>query len=126
MVILAIVHSAGVYEGNPYDNVLFHCFTEQDELPKGLLAGQPVETVKLKTSVVKDCLGELNSVNWQNVVGGEILPVYNKFGQVKNFSLSYDNSDAGNVDKADVVNIPAVSDKSPEDSEIVNRKSSKK
>ncbi|MCM1168085.1 MAG: hypothetical protein NC401_19040, partial [Ruminococcus sp.] len=55
-----------------------------------VLAGQPVYTLKVKTDVVIDCFGKsIASIDWEKVVGSEILPTYNRYGQPEAISISY-------------------------------------
>ena len=92
MLIVSVSRSKGNYQGSDYDNINFQCFC--DVAPKSLLAGQAVETVKVKTDVVIDCFGKsVSSIDWNSLVGSEILPTYNKFGQVSAISISYQNAD---------------------------------
>ena len=93
MYILAIKRSKGNYEGNDYDNIVFTCVSE--DVPKSLLAGTPLESLKVKSDIVVDILGKsISSIDWDKLVGAEILPVYNKFGQVSSFSVSLDDNSA--------------------------------
>ena len=91
MVIFDVERSKGNYQGADYDNIVFECFS--DYTSKNHLAGTPSEFVKVKSDIVIDCLGKsLSSINWDDVIGMELLPQYNKFGQVVSFSLSADSS----------------------------------
>lgn len=87
MNILAIKHSKGNYQGADYDNIVFQVFS--DDAPKGLLCGQPVEDIKVKSDTVIDCFGKsIKSIDWESMVGSEVLPTYNKFGQVTAIAVS--------------------------------------
>lgn len=91
MYILAIKRSKGNFEGNDYDNIVFTCVSE--DVPKSLLAGTPLETLKVKSDTVVDILGKsINSIDWDKLLGAEIIPTYNKFGQVASFSISLDEA----------------------------------
>lgn len=93
MYILAIKRSKGNFEGNDYDNIVFTCVSE--DVPKSLLAGTPLESLKVKSDIVVDILGKsITSIDWDKLLGAEILPVYNKFGQVSSFSVSLDDNSA--------------------------------
>lgn len=93
MTIFSIGRSKGNYQGNDYDNILFQCFS--DYTSKSHLAGTPAETLKVKADVVIDSLGKsLSSVNWDDLIGMDILPQFNKFGQVSSFVLSAESSPA--------------------------------
>lgn len=93
MYILAIKRSKGNFEGNDYDNIVFTCVSE--DVPKSLLAGTPLESLKVKSDIVVDILGKsISSIDWDKLLGAEILPVYNKFGQVSSFSVSLDDNSA--------------------------------
>ena len=89
MYILAIKRSKGTFQNNDYDNIVFTCVSE--DVPKSLLAGTPLETLKVKSDTVVDILGKsINSIDWDKLLGSEIIPTYNKFGQVASFSISLD------------------------------------
>ena len=93
MVVISVKHSKGTYEGAEYDNIVFTCFS--DDIPKSVLAGSPVEMVKVKTDTVVDVLGKsISSIDWESIVGAEIIPVYNKFGQAQSFSISFNEASA--------------------------------
>lgn len=93
MVVISVKRSKGTYEGAEYDNIVFTCFS--DDVPKSVLAGSPVEMVKVKTDTVVDVLGKsISSIDWESIVGAEIIPVYNKFGQAQSFSISFDEASA--------------------------------
>lgn len=87
MVIVSVSRSKGNYQGTDYDNIIFQCFA--DIPPKSLLAGNAVETLKVKSEDAIDCFGKsLKSIDWDSLIGAEILPVYNKYGQVVSFTIS--------------------------------------
>lgn len=91
MYILAIKRSKGTFQNNDYDNIVFTCVSE--DVPKSLLAGTPLETLKVKSDTVVDILGKsINSIDWDKLLGAEIIPTYNKFGQVASFSISLDEA----------------------------------
>ena len=114
MCILGIIHSKGNYQGNDYDNIKFLCF--DDDVPKGLLAGQPVYTVKVKSDVVVDCFGKsIKSIDWEKVIGSEILPTYNRYGQPIAISISY--ADGSNI-SMETTNEGPVPTENPEDPPI--------
>ena len=93
MVVISVKHSKGTYEGAEYDNIVFTCFS--DDVPKSVLAGSPVEMVKVKADTVVDVLGKsISSIDWESIIGAEIIPVYNKFGQAQSFSISFDEASA--------------------------------
>lgn len=93
MVVISVKRSMGTYEGAKYDNIVFTCFS--DDVPNSVLAGSPVEMVKVKTDTVVDVLGKsISSIDWESIVGAEIIPVYNKFGQAQSFSISFDGDSA--------------------------------
>lgn len=99
MVILSISRSKGNYQGADYDNIVFQCFS--DYASKSLLAGTPVESLKIKSDTVVDCLGKsLSSIDWEGLIGSEILPQYNKFGQAVSFVISPVSSEATETSKA--------------------------
>lgn len=110
MYILAIIHSKGNYQGNDYDNIKFQCF--DDMQPKGLLAGQSVYTVKVKSDVVVDCFGKsIKSIDWERVVGSEIIPTYNRYGQPTAISISYADGGTVSMETTDEGPVP---DENPE------------
>lgn len=93
MYILAIKRSKGNFQGNDYDNIVFTCVSE--DVPKSLLAGTPLESLKVKSDTVVDILGKsISSIDWDKLLGAEILPVYNKYAQVSSFSISLDDNSA--------------------------------
>lgn len=110
MYILAVIHSKGNYQGNDYDNIKFQCF--DDMQPKGLLAGQSVYTVKVKSDVVVDCFGKsIKSIDWEKVIGSEILPTYNRYGQPTAISISYADGGTVSMETTDEGPVP---DENPE------------
>lgn len=110
MTILAIIHSKGNYQGNDYDNIKFQCF--DDMQPKGLLAGMSVYTVKVKSDVVVDCFGKsIKSIDWEKVVGSEIIPTYDRYGQPTAISISYADGGSVSLETTDEGPVP---DENPE------------
>lgn len=53
--IVGLVRKAGIYEGNPYDNITFQC-TEPYEQGKGM--GVQVKTYKVKRKVLTEIFGK--------------------------------------------------------------------
>ena len=49
--IVGFARRTGTYEGYDYDNINMHCI---DETMDGMIAGNPVEIVKIKVSEVKE------------------------------------------------------------------------
>lgn len=88
MFIFNVVHSKGNYQGNDYDNIKFLCL--DDIMPKNLLAGEPVYTLKVKTNIVIDTFGKsIESIDWKSLIGAEIIPTYDRFGNPSAFAISY-------------------------------------
>ena len=112
MVILAVIHSKGNYQGNDYDNIKFQCF--DDTQPKGLLAGNSVYTVKVKSDVVVDCFGKsIKSIDWERVIGSEILPTYNRYGQPTAISISYEDGGTVSMETTDEGPVPEENPEAP-------------
>lgn len=106
--IISIRHSKGNYEGSDYDNIVFQCFS--DEAPKGLLTGQPIEDIKVKTDVVIDCFGKsVSSIDWESMLGSELLVTYGKNSKVLAVSVSKFEPDA--ADAADQAVLEEVKEK---------------
>ena len=100
--------SKGVIEETnlPYDNIVFTCFADAWPEKIGLKDttyfrfGQPTKVVKVPTSVLVDCLGiplslgddsrdVIRRYDFENqIVGAEVLPVYNEKGKVQSISFS--------------------------------------
>lgn len=119
MVIIGVVHSKGNYQGNDYDNINFQCFSDVN--PKGLLAGSAVETVKVKSDVVIDCVGKsIKSIDWERFIGSDIVCQFNKFGQVTSFVVNF--HDGGTADLETTSDGP---DSNPAMSEVLANKDSK-
>lgn len=91
--IISVRHSKGTYEGSDYDNIVFQCFS--DDVPKGLLVGQPIEDIKVKTDVVIDCFGKsVSSIDWESLLGSELLVTYGKNNRVLSIAVSVPQDNA--------------------------------
>lgn len=79
--IVGIAQRAGVYEGNPYDNVTFHC-TEPYEPGKGF--GVQVKSFKVKRKVLTEIFGkELSDKELSAFIGQAAEFFFNEHQAVK-------------------------------------------
>ena len=112
MFILGIVHSKGRVEGNDYDNIKFMCL--DDMQPKGLLAGQAIYVVKVKTDIVVDCFGKsIKAIDWEKVVGSEVIPTYDRYGNPSAISISYADGDNVSMETTNEGPVPAENPEAP-------------
>lgn len=79
MLVRGIKRSTGEYNGRPYDNIMIHCTAPNDG---SMLAGEPVEILKIKTALFYEELGRLGCGDPAELVGLNIRERYNKFGNV--------------------------------------------
>ena len=112
MYIFNVVHSKGNYQGNDYDNIKFLCL--DDITPKNLLAGEPVYTLKVKTSIVIDTFGKsIESIDWVSLIGAEILPTFNRYGQPVSLSISYVDGGSASMLTTDEGPVPIENPEAP-------------
>lgn len=82
----------GEYEGRRYDNVYLYAF-DPDSKNEQLIFGPDVETIKMKyedfCNAIARNVAALSYVNTaKDAEGLFIIPVYNKFGNCTDFTLS--------------------------------------
>ena len=78
--ILGFLRKAGTYEGYDYDNINMHCMSTVTE---GMIAGNPVEIVKIRVSEVRDVFGGLvqNDNDFRGLIGSECRVFYGRGGK---------------------------------------------
>ena len=77
MKIVGVIERKGTYEDNNYHNVNLHC-TRPDENAMGVIS----EVVKIKFSEHENILGKkYTPEDWRNLIGKEIIPMYDKYGR---------------------------------------------
>lgn len=74
-VVVGICHSSGEYNGNPYDNYVFHCLQPADE-SKGQ-TGSLCVVLKVKVSAVVEL----------PKVGDTVRPTYDRYGRVVSIDI---------------------------------------
>jgi len=80
MVVIGIVRKSGEYEGQPYDNFVFHCVYPAD-LKNSV--GNLTEAVKVKYSKITECFGKhLTDNDVYSLVGEDLVFGYDKYGHV--------------------------------------------
>lgn len=83
MKVLGVTIKEGEYQGRAYKNVMLHCSYE-DQNALGVLT----EVVKVKHSSVKEVFGkEMDSKDYQNLIGKQINAYYNRFGVVSEIKV---------------------------------------
>lgn len=84
----------GTFEGNAYDNVVI-LVTDDNTKNKQLLIGPDDDKLKIKADDFAFAMGR-NSENGfkgvQDIEGAIIVPVYNKYGNVVDFTLYKDEA----------------------------------
>lgn len=78
--ILGFLRKAGNYEGYDYDNLNMHCMNTATE---GMIAGNPVEIVKIRVSEIKDVFAGLvlNDNDLRALIGAECRVFYGRGGK---------------------------------------------
>lgn len=92
--VISVKDSQGTYEGKPYHNYNVYGLNSETHNPK-VVAGGEVEVMKIKAddfvAILNRNIGALNNPNVKNVVdiiGLHIMPVYNRWGNVEDFTLA--------------------------------------
>lgn len=85
--VLGIKYSKGVYEGNAYENYIFHICDKADKPAE--FVGSATDSVKVKKLVLDTVLSvDSNLEKISGLVGADVNFYYNKYGQVTSFSLN--------------------------------------
>lgn len=92
--IISCKRKAGDYEGRHYDNFVLTC-ADYESTNKSVVFGPDIEELKIKADAFSVSLGRnIGALNdpeikvVQDIEGLLIVPVYNKFGNVVDFTLS--------------------------------------
>ncbi len=78
--ILGFARKSGTYEGYDYDNINMHCMNTATE---GMIAGNPVEIIKIRVSEVKDVFNGLvqNDNDLRSLIGAECRAFFGRGGK---------------------------------------------
>lgn len=95
--ILTAKHKKGEYQGRSYDNVLLFA-VDESSMNEQLFFGPDVEQMKIKYAAFCDIVSRLSQAhdyvkNVRDLEGLFIIPVYDKFGNVTDFSVSDGKTD---------------------------------
>lgn len=83
--IINVKVSKGVMEGNPYDNRMFLCYT--DESSNYLVSGTNTINLKMKVDDYNYAI-RFHNYNVNDLEGKIIIPVFNQNGYMTDFTLS--------------------------------------
>lgn len=84
MLVRGVKQSKGQYNGIEYDNIVIHCDAVNDG---SMLCGEPVEMLKIKTPLFYSELSRLGCGSPADIVGLDIRPRYNRYGNVDGFDI---------------------------------------
>ena len=94
MTIQSIKRKKGIFQDKPYDNIEVSGFV-LNSTNEQVLCGNEIETCKFKTQAFTECLdrnikaiGDPDIKDVTDLVGLCFVPVYNKFGNCDDFTLS--------------------------------------
>ncbi|MCL2087765.1 MAG: hypothetical protein FWH05_09280 [Oscillospiraceae bacterium] len=80
MEVIGVLEAEGLYQGNPWHNINFHCVRDADGI-KGV--GQLSQVEKVKVARLEECFGAKVTIDDVKALKGERLSFgYDKWGQV--------------------------------------------
>lgn len=91
MKIISVYGSKGEYQGNAYDNIVIQVYKDEPYQlgkTKKHYAGELIDNIKIKRTDVINTIGmAVESFDWSKVIGCDIVPSYNQFGNPVSFII---------------------------------------
>ena len=83
MTVVGVQNKQGNYQGNDYNNYLFHCTTEDVNS-----LGKITEVIKVKAVKLSEVFGHpMGPSEFEKLIGNDIRVYYDRYGQVSEISV---------------------------------------